>query len=122
VDINDEQFQQLIDEAFATLPKEHVKRLENVAILYEDVPTFEQREKLQLRHDQSLLGQYEGVPLPQRQGVTRLYPDKITLFKLPLLWSSHDLLSLKENIRHTLWHEMAHYYGLNHDEIHKLEQ
>lgn len=121
VEITDEDFQKLIDEAFETLPKEHVKRLENVAILYEDEPTPEQRDKLRLRHDQSLLGLYEGVPLPQRQGVTRLYPDKITLFKLPLLWSSHDILSLKENIRHTLWHEMAHFYGLNHDQIHELE-
>jgi predicted Zn-dependent protease with MMP-like domain len=122
MELSDEQFQQMIDESFATLPKDYVKRLENVAILYEDVPTPEQREKLQLRHDQSLLGLYEGVPLPQRQGAMRIYPDKITLFKQPLLWSSHDVLSLKENIRHTLWHEMAHYYGLNHDQIHELEK
>lgn len=122
MEITDELFQQMIDEAFASLPKEHVKRLENVAILYEDEPTPEQRERLRLRHDQSLFGLYEGVPLPFRQGTTRLYPDKITLFKYPLLWASHDLPSLKENIRHTLWHEMAHYYGLDHEKIHELEQ
>lgn len=122
LEISDEAFQELIDDAFTTLPKEHVKRLENVAILYEDEPTPEQRERLQLRHDQSLFGLYEGVPLPFRQGVTTLYPDRITLFKQPLLGASYDLPSLKENIRHTLWHEMAHYYGLDHSKIHELEQ
>ncbi|MFA5004160.1 MAG: metallopeptidase family protein [Candidatus Saccharimonadales bacterium] len=122
MELSDDEFQKLINEAFATLPEEHTKRLENVAILYEEEPTPEQRERLKLRHDQSLYGLYEGVPLPFRQGTTRLYPDKITLFKQPLLWASHDVVSLKENIRHTLWHEIAHYYGLDHDKISKLEQ
>jgi predicted Zn-dependent protease with MMP-like domain len=119
--ISDTEFQRLIDESFATLPQEYVRRLENVAILYEDEPTPEQRERLKLHHNQSLFGLYEGIPLPQRQGTTPLLPDKITLFKRPLLWASHDQASLKENIRHTLWHEMAHYFGLDHDKIHELE-
>lgn len=122
MEIDDATFQKLIDEAFATLPKEHVKRLENVAILYEDEPTSEQRERLKLRNDQSLYGLYEGVPLPFRQGTTAIYPDKITLFKNPLLAASHDELSLRENIRHTLWHEMAHYFGLDHAKIDELDQ
>lgn len=120
-DISDEEFQQYIDEAFATLSPEYVRRLENVAILYENEPTPEQRERLKLHNNQSLFGLYEGVPLPQRQGTMPLLPDKITLFKRPLLWASHDKASLKENIRHTLWHEMAHYFGLDHDKIHELE-
>ena len=51
-----------------------------------------------------------------------MVPDVITLFKLPLLAESTDEASLYENIRHTLWHEVAHYYGLDHDQIHKLEK
>ncbi len=82
---------------------------------------LEQRHELQLRHDQTLLGLYQGTPLSQRQGRTSIYPDRITLFKYPLLMQSHDEKSLQENIRHTLWHEIAHYYGLNHDQIHELE-
>lgn len=121
VEISDEAFQQLIDRALQTLPKEHTDRIENVAILYEHVPTSEQRQKLALRHDQTLFGLYEGVPLTQRQGASRLYPDKITLFMYPLCASANNLDELREQIRHTLWHEIAHYYGLNHDRIHELE-
>lgn len=121
IEVTDEQFQELIDQALGELPGEHVRRIENVAILYEDVPTPEQREQLALRHDQTLLGLYEGVPLPQRQGMTRLFPDKITLFKGPMVQQAANLADLKEDIKHTLWHEIAHYYGLDHDRIHELE-
>lgn len=121
VDVSDEQFQALIDDALGTLPKEHIDRVKNVAILYEYDPTPEQRQKLALRNDQTLFGLYEGTPLTQRQGMTTLYPDRITLFKNPLCMSVADLPALKEQIRHTLWHEIAHYYGLDHEAIDKLE-
>ncbi|MDB5170652.1 MAG: zn-dependent protease [Candidatus Saccharibacteria bacterium] len=121
IEINNEQFQQLIDEALGELPGEHAKNIKNVAILYEDEPTPEQRHKLELRHDQTLLGLYEGVPLSQRQGTVTLYPDRITLFRRPLQSRSDTLVALKEDIKHTLWHEIAHYYGLDHDRIHELE-
>ncbi len=120
-EISDEDFQELINEALESLPGHHAKNIKNVAILYQEEPTPEQREKLELRDDQTLLGLYEGVPLSQRQGMTMTLPDKITLFKLPLLSHASSLNALKEEIRHTLWHEIAHYYGLNHEKIHELE-
>lgn len=122
IQVSDEQFQQLINQALESLPGEHARNIKNVAILYEELPTPEQRQKLALRHDQTLLGLYEGVPLSQRQGMTRILPDKITLFKLPLESQADTEAELKEQIRHTLWHEIAHYYGLDHDKIHELEQ
>ncbi len=120
--ITDEEFQRLIDEALGELPGDHVKNIRNVAILYEEDPTPEQRARAELRPNQTLLGLYEGTPLSQRQGMTRLLPDKITLFKGPLSRQADTLLALKEQIKHTLWHEIAHYYGLNHARIHELEQ
>src|SRR5258708_7366621 len=121
VEVSDEDFQNYITEAMASLPKEHIKRLENVAILYEYDPTMEQRQKLALRNDQTLFGLYEGQPLSQRQGQTRIFPDKITIFINPIRWSVNTLEQLKEQIRHTLWHEIAHYYGLDHSKIRELE-
>lgn len=122
MELSDEHFQELIDRAFDSLPRVHRDRVQNVAILFADEPTPEQRYELQLRHDQTLLGLYQGIPLSQRQGRESLLPDRITLFKLPLLMRSHDEQSLYEEIRHTLWHEIAHYYGLDHDKIRALEQ
>lgn len=121
VRVSDEEFQTLINQALTELPGEHVKRIKNVAILYEGQPTLAQREQLRLRHDQTLLGLYEGTPLSQRQGMTRLLPDRITLFKDPLQNQANTPSELKEQIKHTLWHEIAHYYGLDHDRIHELE-
>ena len=121
IEVSDERFQELIDQALGELPGEHAKNIKNVAIIYAEVPSDEQRIKLELRHDQTLLGLYEGRPLSQRQGMTHLFPDKITLFKLPLASQTSNEIELKEAIKHTLWHEIAHYYGLDHAQIAELE-
>ncbi len=121
IEVSDEQFQDLIDTALQELPGEHAAAIKNIAILYEEFPTPEQRHKLELRNDQTLLGLYEGVPLPQRQGTTHIFPDKITIFKGPMQSRASTQAELKEDIKHTLWHEIAHYYGLDHDKINKLE-
>jgi predicted Zn-dependent protease with MMP-like domain len=99
------------------LPGEHVKNIKNVAILYEEEPTIEQRIRNNLHPNQTLLGLYEGVPLSERQGMPRVLPDKITLFKGPISRQVSTLAELEEQIRHVLWHEIAHYYGLNHEDI-----
>jgi predicted Zn-dependent protease with MMP-like domain len=122
IEISDEQFDQTISEVMDELPKEYIEGLKNLAIVYEDAPSDAQREKLKLRCDQSLLGLYEGLSLNSR-GTNYLatLPDKITLFKKPLLAHSASLPEFRAQVKHTLWHEIAHYYGLDHDRIHKLE-
>lgn len=122
ISISEEDFESLINQAMASLPKEHTDHIKNVAILYENDPSPEQRSKLELSDSQTLFGLYEGIPLSRRQGMPTTLPDKITLFKNPLQYSVQTLPELKEQIRHTLWHEIAHYYGLNHDQIGKLEK
>ena len=115
------EFEKIIDKAIASLPKQYVSHLDNVAFLVEDEPSAQQGQTLQLRGDQTLFGLYEGVPLPQRQGYTKLLPDKITLFQKPLEYASNSLADLRTNISRTIWHEVAHYYGLDHKRIHELE-
>jgi len=121
IEITEQEFQELINQALLSLPGVHAKGIKNVAILYEEEPTPEQRAKTNLKSHQTLLGLYEGVPLPERQGHQPLFPDKITLFKGPLTRQAKSLEDLKKEIRHTLWHEIAHYYGLDHKAIHGLE-
>ncbi len=48
-------------------------------------------------------------------------PDKITIFKLPIMEGASSIEEANEQVKHTLWHEIAHYYGLDHDQISKLE-
>lgn len=122
IDISDDDFAQLIPQAWDSLPGDHVRNLKNVAVTWEDEPSEEQRKESHLTPNQTLLGLYQGVPLSQRQGVlNKTLPDKITLYKGPLCAASGDLNQLKEQIRHTLWHEIGHYYGLNHAQIHERE-
>lgn len=121
-EISDEQFSALITDVMDELPREHMDAIKNVAIVYADEPTPEQRVKLQLRHDQSLFGLYEGVPLPKRGGMTNFGPDKITIFKNPMLERTRTYAELRAQVKHTVWHEVAHYFGLDHDQIHRLEQ
>lgn len=117
----DDEFDQIISEALDSLPKKYTSRLTNVAIVYEDEPSPKQRQELNLHCNQTLFGLYEGVPLPMRGGMQPYLPDKITIFKAPLSFASKNLDELKENVHHTLWHEMAHYFGLDHKRIHELE-
>lgn len=123
MDISDEQFSALVGEALDELPHKYTDNLDNVAIVYEDEPTPAQRTELNLHCDQTLFGLYQGIPLTQRgAGYNLVMPDKITIFKNPILYASTDMYKLKAHIKHTLWHEIAHHFGLNHDRIHELEQ
>jgi predicted Zn-dependent protease with MMP-like domain len=121
ITVSDEQFATYIEDAIERLPKEHLKAIQNVAVVYEDDPSPRQREELKLQCHQTLFGLYEGVPLAKRQGMTAFPPDKITIFKGPMEQAVNTIPQLQEEVRHTVWHEVAHYFGLDHDQIHALE-
>ena len=122
MDISDETFSNLISRAIDELPRRYIENLDNVAITYADEPTPEQLKKQGVREGESLLGLYEGIPRTQRgAGYTLVLPDKITIFKRPLLMLSTGEIDLYRRVKHTLWHEIAHHYGLNHADMDKLE-
>ncbi len=126
--VSDAEFDKMISDAMDRLPPERIEGLKNIAITYADEPNAEQRAKLKLRRGDTLFGLYEGVPLTRRpaadsilsSNVMRL-PDKITIFKLPIVRGAASIEAVREQVRHTLWHEIAHYYGLDHKRIHELE-
>jgi predicted Zn-dependent protease with MMP-like domain len=121
--IEQAEFEKLVEQAIESLPQERRDNIKNVAFMVDEEPSEEQRAKLKLRPCQSLFGLYEGVPLTGRSGGYALtLPDRITIYKKTheLFANNHD--ELKTQVKNTVWHEIAHYYGLNHDRIAELEQ
>ena len=122
-EVSDKEFDALISEVMDELPKKYIEGLTNIVITYEDAPSLQQRTQLKLRCNSLLFGLYEGVPRTARGGnQSFLLPDKITLFKQSLLAVSTNIDELRAHAKHTLWHEIAHYYGLDHDRIHEIEK
>ena len=120
--ISEQEFEELVSQALDSLPEKYVSRINNVAIVTENNPSPEQRQKLHLHNGNLLFGLYEGIPLTQRgNNYTFVVPDKITIFKDPIESVSHNHEDLKERVRHTLWHEIAHFFGLGHDAIYKRD-
>lgn len=118
-ELSDEQFEALITRAMDELPQEYITNMENVAITMADDPTPEQVDKMKLRDGVILLGLFEGIAKTQ-QG-SGLFPSRITLFKHSILQIVRSESELFEQIKRTLWHEIAHYYGLDHDRIDELQ-
>jgi predicted Zn-dependent protease with MMP-like domain len=121
--VSQETFEKMVGEGIDNIPESYAKNIKNLAFVVEDNPSEAQRQKLKLHPGQSLFGLYEGVPLTQRGfGYNLVLPDKITLFKHPLEWASNSFEELQARVNKTIWHEVAHYYGLGHGRIHELEQ
>ncbi len=116
------EFEQLVNRAIEHIPAAYQRRLQNVAFIVEEEASPGQRHQLGLGPHDLLFGLYEGVPLPERGGTTKLLPDKVTVYQRPLEQVSHSRADLAERVGRTVWHEVAHYYGLNHQRIHFLEQ
>jgi predicted Zn-dependent protease with MMP-like domain len=104
------------------LPRTFREQLVNVEFVVENRPSTEllRAEGLDPRKD-SLYGIYQGVPLPDRSALDPpLLPDKITIFAEPLLEDFPDPEELREEIRLTVLHEIAHYFGMDEEEIEDL--
>jgi uncharacterized repeat protein (TIGR03833 family) len=119
---NEAEFEQLVDEGVKAIPKRFLDLLDNVAIVIDDFPSREQAKKMNLKSPWALFGLYEGVPRTKR-GVnySGVLPDKITIFRQPILQASFDQTTVKEIVKNTVWHEIAHYFGLDHEQIRKAE-
>ena len=104
------------------LPRRFREQLRNVEFVVEKRPsiTLLRAEGLDPSHD-ALYGIYQGVPLPDRSSLDLpLLPDKITIFAEPLLEDFPDPDALREEIRLTVLHEIAHYFGMDEDQIDEL--
>jgi len=103
-------FEEQVRTALDELPPHIAEALKNVAVVVED----------ENPEDPDLFGLYHGVPLPERGDMSGMLPDKISIYRIPLEESFSDPEELREEIRITVLHELAHYFGLDEDRIAEL--
>jgi predicted Zn-dependent protease with MMP-like domain len=119
--MNRKEFESLIHTAVKELPEEFRKRLENVAIIVEDYPTEELLELMDIDDDDTLFGLYEGVPLTERGFFEQpLHPDRILIFQRAIEDECDSPEEIKEEVKTTLVHEVAHFFGLDDDYLEEL--
>lgn len=116
------EFEQMVEAGIAAIPKRFLRKLDNVAIVIEDEPTPNQKEKLHLRSGWTLFGLYEGVPQTKRGAYYgAVLPDKITIFRKPIIQAASDAKHIQEIVKNTVWHEIAHHFGMNEVEVRRSD-
>ena len=114
-------FAALVEEAVHELPDWVSAHLDNVSILVAAWPTREQLVSSGTPEGQTLLGLYEGVPLPRRgRGYNMVPPDRITLFQGPLESQAIDPAALRRLIVRTIVHEIGHHFGFDEGRLKRL--
>ncbi|MCX6811114.1 MAG: metallopeptidase family protein [Candidatus Berkelbacteria bacterium] len=117
------KFKQIVSEGISAIPEKFLKQLDNVAIVIEKRPTKAQEEKLHLRQGLILFGLYEGVPQTRRGlGYSGVLPDKITIFQESIELVGRDEEDIKEMVKNTVWHEIAHHFGMDEREVRDAEE
>lgn len=104
------EFEALVVDALDSVPEQLLALMDNVAVVIED------------RHEEEdLLGLYEGVPLTEREDYGGLVmPDRITVYRLPLCEMCATPEEIVDEVRITVVHELAHHFGIDDDELHRL--
>ena len=120
--MDDNEIRDEVARVLDKLPRRFRKHLQNLEIVVEDKPGRDLMRSVGLdpRYD-TLYGLYQGVPLPDRSTLyPPILPDKITIFSQPLLRDFSDPEDLRDQIRTTVLHEIAHFFGFDDDAIDKL--
>jgi predicted Zn-dependent protease with MMP-like domain len=119
--MTDEAFEQLVARGLDALPPSIHAKMKNVAVVIADAPTEEQLRAHGLNSDETLFGLYEGVPQTER-GVEYVgLPDKISIFKNPILETYSDPRDIEACVENTVWHEVAHHFGMDEAEVESEE-
>ena len=112
LDVTEEEFERLVESALASIPRKLARVMRNVAIFVED----ESPPNLP-----RLLGLYEGIPLTKRgEWYAGVQPDRITIFRLPILSYCRTREQVVEEVRKTVVHEVGHHFGISDARLHQL--
>jgi predicted Zn-dependent protease with MMP-like domain len=121
--MNPREFDELVEQAYAKVPRRFRARMRNVAILVEREPSPGQARKCGVSRGSTLLGLYEGRPLTMRsvfEGISM--PDRITIFQGPHERLARNPDHLRELVEETVWHEVAHYFGMDERQVRAAER
>lgn len=127
--MNREDFERLVAEEFPNaVPEKFRTLLTNVEFLVEDEPSAEVRKEQGLAEGDTLLGLYTGIALPDRgeyYGLGETYPDTIVLYKNPIEEEAERMggreADTRTVIRETIWHEVAHHFGYDDEQVEERE-
>jgi predicted Zn-dependent protease with MMP-like domain len=112
--VSDERFEELAADALDGLPEWVRDRLENVEVLIEPDPPPQQP---------GLLGLYQGIPLTRRGvGYGGVLPDRITLFRSTIMAGARTEADVRNRVRHTIVHEIAHHFGISDDRLREIDR
>ena len=116
-------FDQLVETALRRIPARFRRRIENVAVVVENEPSLAQLKAHGISAGSTLLGLYEGRPLRYRSVWDSFgLPDRITIFQGPHERIARNHADLERLVEQTLWHEIAHYFGMNEREVRAAER
>lgn len=116
------EFAEIVMEVLEDLPDEFRQRMENVEIEIRDWPGREEREQAGVPPGQTLFGLYHGIPLTERgHGYNLVLPDRIILFRGPIMRAGGTRAGVRRQIRRTLLHEIAHHFGISDDRLRELD-
>jgi predicted Zn-dependent protease with MMP-like domain len=118
-----DEFDKLVQEAYGRIPSQFRKRLRNVAMLVEAEPSPAQLAEGGVAPGSALLGLYQGRPLTQRSVFESFaMPDRITIFQGPHERLARGEAQLKQMVEDTVWHEVAHYFGMDERQVRAAER
>ena len=115
-------FDRLVTEALDELPRRFRRQLRNIAVVVETEPSQALLEEMGLWPHRTLLGLYQGVPLPRRGRLSygNVLPDRITIFQKPIEAMCRTPDEIKTAVKDTVKHEIGHYFGLDDERLEEL--
>ncbi len=118
IEVDLPRFEALLTRALDTLPPAFAELIDNVAVVVEEEPSPEEMRLVGLDPDEDdLLGLYHGVPLDERGSGYSALPDRVVIYRLPILWICDTEAEVVREVRDTLVHELGHHFGLADEDM-----
>ena len=112
------QFKLLVEDALSSIPFEFHEKMANLVILVESEPDEEVLRRVGVKAGYTLLGLYQSVPLTAQAHARPMLPESITIYQRPIEnYCLGDPERIRKQVRSTVLHEVAHHFGMDHEEM-----